>query len=147
VIVEAIQQPGGAATGYRGVQAAEIAATTAISEERGRAETTENLARRDAAEAIGAATAAAAERLSAADVVRINLRADAAAYRDSAGPFLLERYFAQLSATLRSVPLEILDHRLGASDGPTLDLRPFDRIGEASPSPKARTATNGDNPQ
>ena len=154
VIVEAIHPPGGAADAYRNVQAAEIAANTAISAERGQAETTASLARRDAADAIAAATAAAAERLSAAEVMRTNLRSDAAAYRDSGGPFMLERYLAQLATSLRTASVEILDHRLGVSaggasngdalGGPTLDLRPFERIGEASAPRNGRAAGNGD---
>jgi regulator of protease activity HflC (stomatin/prohibitin superfamily) len=146
VIVEAMHPPGGAATAYRGVQAAEINANTEISAERGRAEITASLARRDATDAIDRARAAAEERLSAAKVVRTNLRSDAAAYHSDPAPFLLGRYLAQLSA-LRSASLEILDHRLGASDGPTLDLRPFDRIGEAAQLRGNRTLENGDNPQ
>jgi regulator of protease activity HflC (stomatin/prohibitin superfamily) len=147
VIVEAMHPPGGAATAYRNVQAAEITANAEISAERGRAEITTSLARRDAAEAVDAATAAAAERLSAAQIVRTNLRSDAAAYHNDGGPFLLERYLAQLSATLPSASVEILDHRLGASDGPTLDLRPFDRIGDANPPRGSRPMGNGENAQ
>jgi regulator of protease activity HflC (stomatin/prohibitin superfamily) len=147
VIVEAMHPPGGAATAYRSVQAAEITANTEISAERGRAEITASLARREATDAIDAARAAAEERLSAAKVVRTSLRSDAAAYHNDPAPFLLEFYFAQLSAALRSASLEILDHRLGASDGPTLDLRPFDRIGEAVRLRGNRTPENGDNPQ
>lgn len=147
VIVEAMHPPGGAATAYRAVQAAEITANTEISAERGRAEITTSLARRDATNAIDAARAAAEERLSAAKVVRTNLRSDAAAYHNDPAPFLLETYLAQLSAALRSASVEILDHRLSAPDGPTLDLRPFDPIGEAAQLPGNRTPENGDSPQ
>jgi regulator of protease activity HflC (stomatin/prohibitin superfamily) len=133
VIVEAMHPPGGAAVAYRNVQPAEIAAKTKISAERGRAEITASAARRDANDAIDKATAAAAERLSTAEIVRTKLRSDAAAYHADPGPLLLETYLSQLSAALGQVSLEILDHRLGGADGPTLDLRPFDRIGEANP--------------
>jgi regulator of protease activity HflC (stomatin/prohibitin superfamily) len=147
VIVEAMHPPGGAATAYRSVQAAEITANTEISAERGRAEITASLARRDATDAIDVARAAAEERVSAANVIRTNLRSDAAAYHADQAPFLLDSYLAQLSAALRSASVEILDHRLGASDGPTLDLRPFDRIGEPVRQRGNRISEDGDSPQ
>jgi regulator of protease activity HflC (stomatin/prohibitin superfamily) len=147
VIVEAIHPPGGAAEAYRNVQAAEIQASTEISVEQGRAKTTASLAQRDADTALGKARAAAAERLSAAEVVRTNFASDVAAYHASGNVFVLERYLAQLSATLHSASVEILDHRLGAADGPTLDLRPFDRIGDAAPPRNGHPAKNGEAPQ
>jgi regulator of protease activity HflC (stomatin/prohibitin superfamily) len=144
VIVEAIHPPGGAAAAYRIVQAAEIKSNTEISVERGRARTTASLALRDADTALSTAKAAAAERLSAAGIVRTNFRADAVAYHRYPSVFVLERYLAQLSATLPAASVEIVDDRLSSGDGPTLDLRPFDEMRDTVP---LRAPGNGENPQ
>jgi regulator of protease activity HflC (stomatin/prohibitin superfamily) len=124
VVVEAAHPPGGAAAAYRQVQAAEIAANTAVSLERGRAETTLGLALRDAAQASGQAHAAAAERVAQAQAVEIGTRADEAAYRASPGAFLLERRLAAVQAALAPGTADIIDPRLAAAAvPPTLDLR------------------------
>jgi regulator of protease activity HflC (stomatin/prohibitin superfamily) len=147
VIVEAIHPPGGAAAAYRSVQAAEIAANTEIAVEQGRAEITAGLARRDAAATIATATAAAAERLSAARIVRTNQQVDAAAYRNNSAAFELDLYLAQLSSVLPRATVEIVDHRIGLPDGPTLDLRPFGQTGDTTALPAERTTKLGDSPQ
>jgi regulator of protease activity HflC (stomatin/prohibitin superfamily) len=124
VVVEAIHPPAGAATAYRAVQAAEIAAATEISTERGRAKTTASIARLNAHNKIGEATAAAAETVSKAHVDLTNITADDGPYRAASRPFLLERYFSDLQSALHDSPLEIVDHRLSGASLPTIDLRP-----------------------
>jgi regulator of protease activity HflC (stomatin/prohibitin superfamily) len=124
VIVEAIHPPAGAASAYRNVQAAEIAATTEIAAERGRAKTTASVASLNAHNAIDAATAAAAETVSKAQVDLTDITADDGPYRAASQPFLLERYFSDLQSALHGVPLEIVDHRLSGASLPTIDLRP-----------------------
>jgi len=147
VIVEAIHPPGGAAAAYRSVQAAEIAANTEIAAEQGRAEIMAGLARRDAATAIATATAASAERLSAARTARINQQADAAAYRNNRVAFALNAYLAQLASVLPHASVEIVDHRIGSVDGPTLDLRPFGPTGDITPLPADGATKMGDGPK
>jgi regulator of protease activity HflC (stomatin/prohibitin superfamily) len=147
VIIEAIHPPGGAAAAYRLVQAAEIEANTEIAAEQGRAEITSGLARRDAAATVAAATATAAERLSAARIVRTNQQADADAWRSNSAAFALDLYFGQLSSALSQASLEIVDNRIGLPDGPTLDLRPFDRATDTTPLPGDRTTKMGDSAQ
>jgi regulator of protease activity HflC (stomatin/prohibitin superfamily) len=124
VTIEAIHPPGGAASAYRNVQAAEIEATTSIATERGRAQTTQSVAQRDAHSATGDATAAAAEIVSAARVDLTDITADDRPYRAASQPFLLERTFTDLKAALANVPLQIVDHRLTGASLPTIDLRP-----------------------
>jgi regulator of protease activity HflC (stomatin/prohibitin superfamily) len=124
VVVEAIHPPAGAATAYRAVQAAEIEAATEIAAERGRAKTTASIARLNAHNTIGEATAAAAETVSKAHVDLTNITADDGPYRAASQPFLLERYFSDLQSALHDVPLEIVDHRLSGASLPTIDLRP-----------------------
>ena len=43
--------------------------------------------------------------------------------------------------------LEIVDYRIGLPDGPTLDLRPFDRATDTTPLPGDRTTKMGDSAQ
>jgi regulator of protease activity HflC (stomatin/prohibitin superfamily) len=132
VTVEAIHPPAGAAAAYRNVQAAEIAATTSIATERGRARTTQSVAQRDAHGATDDATAYAAETIGGAQVDLTDVTADDRPYRAAAKPFLLERYFTDVAAALRNVPLEIVDHRLTGSSLPTIDLRPPGMIQDGS---------------
>ena len=138
IAVEAAHPPAGAAAAYRQVQAAEIGAHTAISVERGRAETTAGLAARDAADAQDNAVAGRAERVARAQAQRTAMRADAAAYLAAPGAFLLERRLAALQAALGSGAADILDPRLDAATPPTLDLRQADHA--APPVPHQDTA-------
>jgi regulator of protease activity HflC (stomatin/prohibitin superfamily) len=124
VTIEALHPPAGAASAYRNVQAAEIAATASIATERGRAQTTKSVAQRDAHGATGDAAAVAAETVAAAQVDLIGMTADDRPYRAAGRPFLLERYFTDLTAALQNVPVEIVDHRLSGASLPTIDLRP-----------------------
>ncbi len=132
VTVEAIHPPAGAASAYRNVQAAEIEATTSIATERGRAQTTKSVAQRDAHSATDEATASAAETVGAARADLIDITADDRPYRAAGRPFLLERYFNDVTTALRNVPLEIVDHRLTGASLPTIDLRPPGMIQDGS---------------
>ncbi len=143
VVVEAIHPPAGAATAYRAVQAAEIEAATEIAAERGRAKTTASIARLNAHDTIGEATAAAAETVSKAHVALTNISADDGPYRAASRPFLLERYFSDLQSALHGVPLEIVDHRLSGDSLPTIDLRP---PGAAADGPEAFPNQRGRQP-
>jgi regulator of protease activity HflC (stomatin/prohibitin superfamily) len=141
VVVEAIHPPAGAATAYRAVQAAEIEAATEIASERGRAKTTASIARLNAHNTIGRATAAAAETVGKAHVDLTNITADDGPYRAASRPFLLERYFSDLQSALNGVPLEIVDHRLSGASLPTIDLRPpgaAPNLPEAFPNQRGR---------
>ncbi|MBV9782223.1 MAG: hypothetical protein JO264_00235 [Acidisphaera sp.] len=124
VVIEDMHPPSGAAAAYRSVQAAEIVANTQIATERGRAETTSNIARRDARTHLDDAAAAAAETDSAARIDLTDMQADLLAYRDGSRPFLMERYFSNVTTALAGAPLEIIDHRLDGANLPALDLRP-----------------------
>jgi regulator of protease activity HflC (stomatin/prohibitin superfamily) len=139
VTIEAVHPPAGAASAYRNVQAAEIEATTSIATERGRAQTTQSLAERDAHGATGDATAAAAETVSAARVDLTDITADDRPYRIASQPFLLERTFADLKAALSNVPLEIVDHRLTGASLPTIDLRPPGSVRDGLEAQRGKT--------
>jgi regulator of protease activity HflC (stomatin/prohibitin superfamily) len=124
VSIEAIHPPAGAAAAYHAVRAAEIAARASVASEQGRAIVVRAQSLQYATEQRENATAGAAEIDNAATAAATRFAAD----RDAAQTgqaFLLERYFADLSAALSKVPLTIIDHRLAAPDAPVLDLRPL----------------------
>ena len=123
LVVESMHPPGGAAVAYRNVQAAEIIASTQKAQETGRAHSTLSVAARDGHDVADQAQAAAAERVAAAQSERWQSDADTVAYRDSGRAFLLERYFSNLRTALGTAALEIVDHRLGQSTMPMIDLR------------------------
>jgi regulator of protease activity HflC (stomatin/prohibitin superfamily) len=124
VSIEAIHPPAGAAAAYHAVRAAEIAARASVASEQGRAIVVRSQSLQYAAEQTSNATAGAAEIDGAAQSAATRFAAD----RDAAQTgraFLLERYFADLSAALAKSPMTIIDHRLAAPDAPVLDLRPI----------------------
>ncbi len=124
VVIEAVHPPAGAADAFHNVQAAEIVATTAIATERGRAQAAAAMARQTATEGGNTARGAAAETLGQAEVMLRAFIADQEAAAAGGQAFLMERYFANLSAALPRSPLVILDHRLGGANAPVVDLRP-----------------------
>jgi regulator of protease activity HflC (stomatin/prohibitin superfamily) len=131
VCIEAIHPPAGAAAAYHAVRAAEIASRASVASERGRAIVVRSQSLQYAAEQQANATAGAAEIDGAAEAAATRFAAD----RDAAQTgqaFLLERYFADLSAALAKSPITIIDHRLAAPDAPVLDLRPL--AGAATPT-------------
>jgi regulator of protease activity HflC (stomatin/prohibitin superfamily) len=124
LVVESLHPPSGAATAYRGVQTEQIVASMRYSDEMGRAQSTLSVAAAQAHDMRDNAEAAAAELVSSASVERWQSSADTLAFRSSGSAFLVERYFANLSAALSKASLEIMDSRLGGSTTPILDLRP-----------------------
>jgi regulator of protease activity HflC (stomatin/prohibitin superfamily) len=132
VTIEAIHPPSGAASAYRNVQAAEIAATTEIATEQGRAKTTMSVAQLNAHNATDDASATAAETISAAQIDLTDIAADDRPYRAAGQLFLLERYFSDAQKALANVPLEIVDHRLNGTGLPTIDLRPPGMVRDAT---------------
>jgi regulator of protease activity HflC (stomatin/prohibitin superfamily) len=124
VVVESMHPPGGAAEAYRGVQTAQILASTQRAEETGRAYGSLSVAARDAHDLGDQAQALAAELIGAARSDRSQADADTLAYRDGGHAFLLERYFGNLRAALSTAPLEIIDNRLDRTAASMIDLRP-----------------------
>jgi len=119
LLVESMHPPGGAAAAYRGVQAAEITASTRRAQETGRAFGTTSVAQRAAHDARDQAQALSVELTLAASAESRQADADSLAYRDGGRAFLIERYFADLRLALGQSALEIVDHRLP----PMIDLR------------------------
>ena len=89
---------------------------------------------------IAAATAQAAETLAAARAAAYRFDADRRAYDEAGRSFLLERSYSNLETALRRAPLTIIDHRLSATDGPLIDLRPSPAGSAAMPNPSPPTA-------
>lgn len=124
-VVEAIHPPAGAANAYHGVQAAQIGAQALISRERGAASEQTNQAQLQASVALDQAHAAASEVQATAKAADLRFGAERKAYSSAGQAFVLEQYLSQLSQGLSNARLLILDHRLGGSSAPTLDLRTF----------------------
>jgi regulator of protease activity HflC (stomatin/prohibitin superfamily) len=146
LVVESMHPPSGAATAYRGVQTEQIVASMRYSQEEGRAQSTLSVAAAQAHDMRDNAEAAAAELVSSASVERWQSSADTLAFRNSGSAFLVERYFANLSAALSKASLEIMDSRLGASTTPILDLRPA-ATAATTPAPGAPPTDSQDNAQ
>jgi len=124
-VVEAIHPPAGAANAYHGVQAAQISAQALIARERGAASEQTNVAQLQASVALDQAHALAREVNATAQTADLRFGAEQKAYASAGHAFLLEQYLSQLSLGLNNAKLLILDHRLGGSSAPTLDLRSF----------------------
>jgi len=124
-VVEAIHPPAGAANAYHGVQAAQIGAQALISRERGAASEQTNHAQLQASTARDQAQATAHEVNASAQAADLRFAAEQKAYASAGQAFVLEQYLSQLSQGLAHAKLLILDHRLGGSSAPTIDLRSF----------------------
>ena len=124
-VVEAIHPPAGAANAYHAVQAAQISAQALIARERGAASEQANVAQLQASIALDQASAAAREVNATAQTSDLRFGAEQKAYAKAGNAFVLEQYLTQLSQGMNSAKLLILDHRLGGSNAPTLDLRSF----------------------
>ncbi|QJI31890.1 protease modulator HflK [Pseudomonas sp. ADAK18] len=124
-VVEAIHPPAGAANAYHGVQAAQIGAQALISRERGAASEQTNQALLQASTARDQAQATAHEVNAGAQAADLRFAAEQKAYASAGQAFVLEQYLSQLSQGLAHAKLLILDHRLGGSSAPTIDLRSF----------------------
>jgi regulator of protease activity HflC (stomatin/prohibitin superfamily) len=125
VVIEAVHPPAGAADAYHNVRAAEIAAQTSIAVERGAAATVHAQSLQYAFDQTANATADAAETVATAKTAHLRFTADQEAASAGGRSFLLERYFAALTAALGKAPKTIIDHRLSAPDATVLDLRPL----------------------
>ncbi|WP_413723965.1 SPFH domain-containing protein [Sodalis sp. RH16] len=125
IVIEAIHPPAGAANAYHGVQAAQIAAQALIARERGQAAARLDAARLDASLVADGAAGAAHESLSRAQAADLRFAAERQAWQNAGQAFLTETYFSQLALALGNTPALILDHRIGAGEPPTLDLRSF----------------------
>ncbi len=125
VVFEAIHPPVAAAEAYHNVQAAEIAANTAVATERGRAQAAAAAARQASTDLVLGAGGAAAETVGQANAALRTFSADQDAARAGGPAFLMERYFANLATALAKSPLVIVDHRLNGADAPVIDLRSF----------------------
>ena len=123
VSVEAIHPPPGAANAYHEVQAAEIAATTQISLRRGDAARALKSAEQQAGEDHNEALATAAERVAGAQSRVALFNGDRQAYAQDGYPFVLERWFDDLTRALTGSPVLLIDHRLARDEIPSLDLR------------------------
>lgn len=124
-VVEAIHPPAGAANAYHGVQAAQISAQALIARERGAASEQSNVAQLQASILLDQSHALAREVNATAQTADLRFGAEQKAYDRAGHAFLLEQYLSQLSLGLNNAKLLILDHRLGGSSAPTLDLRSF----------------------
>jgi len=125
VIIEAIHPPAGAADAYHNVRAAEIAARASVAVERGAAATIQAQSQQYAFDQTSNAHAMSAETVGAAKTALLRFTADQQAAKAGGESFLLERYFASLTAALGKTPKTIIDHRLNWPEAPVLDLRPF----------------------
>lgn len=123
VVVEAIHPPAGAANAFHGVQAAQISAEALVARERGTAAEQTNEAQLNASLAQDNATATAREGIAASEVAKLRFQAEQSAFHEAGQAFLTEEYFSQLTMGLSHSKALVLDHRIGGSIAPTLDLR------------------------
>jgi regulator of protease activity HflC (stomatin/prohibitin superfamily) len=124
-VVEAIHPPAGAADAYHSVQAAQIASEASISRQRGVAAIETNLAREQAAVEIDSAAATGREALDAARAVASRFKAEERAYRNAGNAFMFEYYLSQVALGLGKSQVTIVDHRIGSTTAPTIDLRRY----------------------
>lgn len=136
--VEAIHPPAGAANAYHAVQAAQITAQALIARDRGQAAQQLNQARLNATSLTDKATAAAHETSTTASTAALRFDAERMAWQHAGQAFILEQYLARLSQGLAGANSLIIDHRLAASQAPTLDLRSYTAPADpTSPNPAA----------
>ena len=124
-VVESIHPPAGAANAYHAVQAAQISAQALISRERGAAADKANLAQLHASIAHDQAAASSRETMATAQGADLRFTAEQQGYAKAGQAFLLEQYLSQLTQGMTHAKVLVLDHRLGGSSAPTIDLRSF----------------------
>jgi len=124
-VVESIHPPAGAANAYHAVQAAQISAQALISRERGAAADQSNVAQLHASMAHDQAAADSREVMATAQAADLRFSAERQAYAKAGQAFLLEQYLTQLTQGLQHAKLLVIDHRLGGTAPPTIDLRTF----------------------
>ncbi|MDR0212257.1 MAG: protease modulator HflK [Pseudomonas putida] len=123
--VEAIHPPAGAANAYHGVQAAQITAQALIARDRGKAAEQSSQARLNATAVTDKASASARETDAKARIAELRFGAERSAWQQAGQAFLLEQYLEHLGKGLGKASSLIIDHRLGAGQAPTLDLRSY----------------------
>ncbi|WP_285422852.1 protease modulator HflK [Pseudomonas sp. efr-133-TYG-103a] len=136
-VVESIHPPAGAANAYHAVQAAQISAQALIFRERGAAADQANLAQLHASVAHDQAAASSREVMATAQSADLRFSAEQQGYAKAGQAFLLEQYLSQLTQGLTHAKVLVLDHRLGGSSAPTIDLRTFTLPADPAASPKA----------
>jgi regulator of protease activity HflC (stomatin/prohibitin superfamily) len=136
-VVESIHPPAGAANAYHAVQAAQISAQALISRERGAAADQANLAQLHASVAHDQAAANSREVMATAQSADLRFSAEQQGYAKAGQAFLLEQYLSQLTQGLAHAKLLVLDHRLGGTSAPTIDLRTFTLPADPAASPKS----------
>jgi regulator of protease activity HflC (stomatin/prohibitin superfamily) len=124
-VVESIHPPAGAANAYHAVQAAQISAQALIARERGAAADQANVAQLHASMAHDQAAATSREVMATAQGANLRFSAEQQGYAKASQAFLLEQYLSQLTQGLTHAKLLVLDHRLGGTSAPTIDLRSF----------------------
>lgn len=124
-VVESIHPPAGAANAYHAVQAAQISAQALIARERGAAADQANVAQLHASMAHDQAAATSREVMATAQGADLRFSAEQQGYAKAGQAFLLEQYLSQLTQGLTHAKLLVLDHRLGGTSVPTIDLRSF----------------------
>ncbi|MEN5031156.1 protease modulator HflK [Pseudomonas sp. Ps21-P2] len=124
-VVESIHPPAGAANAYHAVQAAQISAQALIARERGAAADQANVAQLHASMAHDQAAATSREVMATAQGADLRFSAEQRGYAKAGQAFLLEQYLSQLTQGLTHAKLLVLDHRLGGTSAPTIDLRSF----------------------
>lgn len=124
-VVESIHPPAGAANAYHAVQAAQISAQALIARERGAAADQANVAQLHASMAHDQAAATSREVMATAQGADLRFSAEQQGYAKAGQAFLLEQYLSQLTQGLTYAKLLVLDHRLGGTSAPTIDLRSF----------------------
>ncbi|WP_282365424.1 protease modulator HflK [Pseudomonas sp. PS02290] len=124
-VVESIHPPAGAANAYHAVQAAQISAQALIARERGAAADQANVAQLHASMAHDQAAATSREVMATAQGADLRFSAEQQGYAKAGQAFLLEHYLSQLTQGLTHAKLLVLDHRLGGTSAPTIDLRSF----------------------
>jgi regulator of protease activity HflC (stomatin/prohibitin superfamily) len=136
-VVESIHPPAGAANAYHSVQAAQISAQSLIARERGAAADQANLAQLHASIAHDQAAATSREVMATAQSADLRFTAEQQGYAKAGQAFLLEQYLSQLTQGMTHAKLLVLDHRLGGSSAPTIDLRSFTLPVDPAASPKS----------
>jgi len=136
-VVESIHPPAGAANAYHAVQAAQISAQALIARERGAAADQANLAQLHASIAHDQAAANSRETMATAQGADLRFSAEQQGYAKAGQAFLLEQYLSQLTQGMTHAKLLVLDHRLGGTSAPTIDLRSFTLPADPSASPKS----------
>jgi regulator of protease activity HflC (stomatin/prohibitin superfamily)/uncharacterized membrane protein len=147
VVIEAIHPPAGAANAFHGVQAAEISAEALVARERGAAAEQTNEAQLNASLRQDDAIAKAREGIAASEVAKLRFQAEQSAFHEAGQAFLTEEYFNQLAMGLSHSKALVIDHRIGGSITPTLDLRsmmlPVDPKTNAEPNTPYQSEETG----